>query len=138
MKKRTFLLAIVALITACTQPPVTTVAPPPTATSEPPAPTQTVVPLTATPVPLSRLRVVGNEIQNENGEVVVLRGVAIADPAILYLEGHWTATDYEILADEWEAKIIRVPIHPSTWEHEPDYADKYLDPIVEWGESFGL
>jgi len=82
--------------------------------------------------------VVGNEIQNKDGEIVVLRGVSIADPAILHYERHWTARDYEVLAKEWGAEIIRVPIHPSTWEHDPDYAEKYLDPIVEWGESFGL
>jgi endoglucanase len=155
MKKLIFLLAAVALITACGQPPATaSITVEPSATRQPPAPTQTAVPPTSTPtatptsaptptptptpVPLSRLHVVGNEIKNDGGEVVVLRGVSIADPAILYYEQHWTAADYEVLADDWGAEIIRVPIHPSTWEHDPDYAKEYLDPIVEWGERFGL
>ena len=66
-----------------------------------------------------QLHVVGNQKQNINGEQVVLRGVAIADPFFLAhyrRDKHFIREDYRVLAQEWGANIIRVLVLPRMWE----------------------
>ena len=92
-------------------------------------------------IPPPQLVIDGNQIKNIHGEQVVLRGVAIADPLILAnhrRDKHFIREDYRVLAQEWGANIIRVPIHPPTWELDQRYMEKYLDPLVQWGEELGL
>ena len=91
--------------------------------------------------PPAQLVIDGNQIKNVHGEVVVMRGVAIADPLILAnhrRDKHFIREDYRVLAQEWGANIIRVPIRPPTWELDQEYMEKYLDPLVQWGEQLGL
>ena len=91
--------------------------------------------------PPPKLKIVENQIENIHGEQVVLRGVAIADPLTLAnhpRDKHFIREDYRVLAQEWGANIIRVPIHPPTWELDQRYMEKYLDPLVQWGGELGL
>ena len=91
--------------------------------------------------PPAQLVIDGNQIKNIYGEQVVMRGVAIRDPWELAnspVDKHFSAEDYRILAQDWGANIIRVPILPLWWTFDEDYMEKYLDPIVRWGEEYGL
>ena len=88
-----------------------------------------------------QLNILGNQIRNIHEEQVVLRGVAVADPLTLAnhpRDKHFIREDSRVLAQEWGANIIRVPIHPATWELDQRYMEKYLDPLVQWGEEPGL
>ena len=107
----------------------------------PPAPLETPAPPVAKRTPPPQLHVVGNQIQNTHGERVVLRGVAITEPYALANSsriGHFAAEDYRVLADDWSANIIRVPVYPRMWTLDPQYMKKYLDPLVQCGGEYGL
>ena len=91
--------------------------------------------------PPPRLVIDGNQIKNIHGEQVVLRGVAIRDPWELAnspVDKHFSEEDYRALAQDWGANIVRVPILPLWWAFDKDYMEKYLDPIVQWGQKYGL
>ncbi len=89
--------------------------------------------------PPPQLKIVGNQIKNIHGEQAVLRGVAVADPFMLATrDNHFVREDYRVLAEEWGADIIRVPILPRTWQSDQRYMEKYLDPLVQWGGELGL
>ena len=108
---------------------------------EPPAPLETPAPRVVRRTPPPQLLVVGSQIKNTYGEQVVLRGVAIQEPYALKNSpriGHFDAEDYRILADDWGANIIRVPVYPLMWTRDPQYMENYLDPLVEWGAEYGL
>ncbi len=89
--------------------------------------------------PLPWLHVEGNRIVDENGSEVILRGVAIEDPYFVdHVAHHFLEADFEELSANWQADVVRVPIHPDLWEYDPDYIEKYLDPIVSWGRKYGM
>lgn len=69
---------------------------------------------------------------------MVLRGVAIRDPWELAnspVDKHFSDEDYRIFAQDRGANIVRVPINPLWWASDMDYMEKYLDPIVQWGQK---
>ena len=72
----------------------------------------------------------------------MLRGVAIDEPSVLARNptsrGHFAAEDYRVLAQDWGANIIRVPVYPISWTRHPKYMENYLDPLVQWGGEHGL
>lgn len=95
-----------------------------------PVPLETPAPPVVRRTPPPQLLIVGNQIQNTYGERVVLRGVAIDQPTLLANSprvGHFAAEDYRVLADDWGANIIRVPVYPRSWTSDPLYMEKYLD-----------
>jgi len=122
------------IITSCSSaPPIET--PTPIQTKA----TQTQQPIsTAATNTLPRLKIVGNEILNEHDEKVVLRGVAVVDPHMLYWRGELKEYDFKYLSDIWGVDIVRVPFHPDFWQNVPFYMEVYLDNIVEWGEKYGI
>ena len=83
----------------------------------------------------SRLYVSGNQIVDEGGQVVILRGVMPADPAVLKRRGKFNREFFDAI-QATQANIIRIPVHPEKWVRDEDYLWRYLDPIVSWaGES---
>lgn len=58
------------------------------------------------------LRVKGNKITYGEREVM-LQGVAVGDPLIAR-EGR-PLSDYELIAYDWNANVVRISIHPGTW-----------------------
>lgn len=91
---------------------------------------------------LSGLAVQGNRIVDMNGREKVLRGVAVVDP-LVWQDYHGGGLppreiDFAVLAQEWQAKIVRVPIHPDLLEHNPNYLRDYVDVLVEWGDKYGI
>lgn len=84
-----------------------------------------------------RIRVEGNRFVAE-GEPITLRGASIADPYhIDTVDDYYSREVFEELRD-WNANVVRVPVHPGYWKDEPDYAEKYLDSAVSWGKDLGL
>ena len=62
------------------------------------------------------LQVRGNELL-AGGQPIRLRGVAVGDP-ILAREGR-PLSDYERIAHDWHANVVRISLHPSVWKHSP-------------------
>lgn len=91
------------------------------------------------PARLSRLRVIGNRIVDNNCNRIIFKGVAIIDPLfIAEYEGGFKSEDFKHLKEDWQVNIIRVPIHPDLWQHNSNYAQKYLDPIIEFANTYGF
>jgi len=91
---------------------------------------------------LSRLSVRENVIVDEEDNVRILRGVAVIDPLLWrdYRFGPRRLGEHHFqeLAEDWNANIVRVPIHPDPYASDPLYLSKYVDPIVEWGCEYGI
>ena len=79
----------------------------------------------------------GKQIVDQNGQVVVLRGVAVEDPAWADYYGDFSEAHFAEMAN-WGINVVRVPFHPDLWENDPEYAEKYLEPIVFWGQKYGM
>jgi len=85
------------------------------------------------------LHVEGGRLVDERGSVVVLRGVAVEEPYFLkYIEKRFDGVDFMELSQNWHANVIRVPVSPDLWEHNPNYTQELLDSIVEWGRQYGI
>ena len=69
---------------------------------------------------------------------VVLRGVAAIDPYFLHQYENVSRADFTVLAKDWEAGIVRLPVHPGLWKLNGNYLQDYVDPIVDWCEELGL
>ncbi len=91
---------------------------------------------TAANAPLP-LRVQGNSLVTPDGQVVILRGLMSPDPARLAEDRRFNRAFYERQAAAG-ANVIRVPIHPERWVHDPDYLWRHLDPIVTWAGELGM
>jgi endoglucanase len=86
----------------------------------------------------SRISVDGKNFVNEQGEVVVFKGLNIADPDRLVKEKQWNSGLFDELA-AWGANIVRLPVHPQAWrERGSEEYLKLLDQGVEWAKEAGL
>lgn len=85
----------------------------------------------------TRLSVKDNLLVDENEEIVTLRGLMPADPAVLRREGRFERAFFDEMAGTG-ANVIRLPIHPERWEHDPDYLWRYLDSAVTWNGENGV
>lgn len=87
---------------------------------------------------LPPLSVDGNRFVDSAGNTVVLRGIALSDPLHLTREGHWNR-DYFARAREWNADVVRIPVHPVWWReagHE-QYLE-WLEEGVGWATELGM
>ena len=73
-----------------------------------------------------RLDVRGRELLF-NGKPIRLRGVAVGDP-IHGREGR-SASDYEVIAKDWKANVVRIAVHPLYWRTQSH--DKVLTRLAE-------
>jgi len=90
----------------------------------------------ATALPL--LSVKGNRFVNPAGETVILRGLALSDPAELLKKGQWNRKYFEA-AKSWNANVVRIPVHPAEWRKFGDDAYlKHLDQAVQWAGELGM
>lgn len=87
---------------------------------------------------LPQLSVAGNRFVNPAGETVILRGLAITDPAALIEKGQWNRRYFE-MAKSWNANVVRLPVHPEEWRKlgEETYL-KHLDEAVQWAGELGM
>lgn len=87
---------------------------------------------------LPQLSVQGNRFVNPEGETVVLRGLALSDPAALIQKGQWNRRYFE-QAKSWNANVVRVPVHPEEWRKMGEQAYlKHLDDAVRWSGELGM
>ncbi len=84
------------------------------------------------------ISVEGKNFVNETGEIVIFRGVSIADPDKLQKEGQWNKELFSILK-EWNVNVVRLPIHPMAWRErgEENYL-KLVDEGIKWSEENGM
>jgi hypothetical protein len=86
-------------------------------------------------VRLPALHVAGNRIVDADGTVVVLQGIALADPDQVNRDGHWDA-EYFQQAASWGARIVRIPVHPKNWRRlGPAAYLALVDEGVRWAEA---
>jgi len=88
--------------------------------------------------PMDRLSVNQNEFVNEEGEIMVFRGVNTSDPDKLEKDDLWNENYFKEIKD-WGATIVRFPIHPEAWRErgEKEYL-KLLDKGIEWAEKYSM
>ncbi len=87
---------------------------------------------------LSQISVSGNTFVNEEGEVVIFKGLDTSDPDKLAREGHWNPEYFEAMKS-WGANIVRFPVHPRAWrERGRENYLKLLDQGVEWAQELGM
>jgi len=89
---------------------------------------------------LPRLMVCENKLLDEENNVVILRGVSIADPYFLdYSDNRFVENVFAELST-WNVNVVRVPIHPGAWRAigGENYCEMYLDQIVNWAEKYGF
>jgi endoglucanase len=81
---------------------------------------------------LPLIRVQGNKFVNSNGDTILFRGLAIADPDNIEGQGHWSKKHFEKVK-EMGAMIVRIPIHPIAWrERTPEKYLELLDQAITW------
>jgi len=116
----------------------------PSTTPEPansPSPTPTFSPTTI-PQP-AQLRVLRNRFVNEDGNTVILRGIAIMDPVLLASRrnpslGNWREKIFQVIS-EWGANIVRIPVHPPMfYDYGVTKSLRVLDQAVEWAAKYNL
>ncbi|MBL9034456.1 MAG: cellulase family glycosylhydrolase [Rhodospirillaceae bacterium] len=79
------------------------------------------------------LEVAGN-LFVENGQAVVLRGIAMGDVTDLPAD----ANPYPEIASDWRANVVRLSIHPGTWRDKKDAALAALAKHVADARAAGL
>jgi aryl-phospho-beta-D-glucosidase BglC (GH1 family) len=86
----------------------------------------------------SFISVKGNKLVNEQGKVVTLRGMNVADPDKLVKDGQWSKALFVELK-EWGVNVIRLPVHPLAWRErgQAEYI-KLLDQAVLWANALEL
>ena len=66
-------------------------------------------------MPLIAVR--GNKFVDPQGKPVLFRGVAIADPDKISVQGHWNR-DLFVKISQMGARIVRIPVHPVAWRED--------------------
>ena len=101
-------------------------------------------PISPSPTPhppyFPRLQVVGNKIVNEDGEIVILRGLGTQQ--IINL----ATTDYDIPWDEdlfrtihdWGATVVRVLVAPVRFFEDEERGLEVLDQAIEWAGKYDM
>lgn len=87
---------------------------------------------------ISPIHVKGNQFVDNNGKLLIFRGVNIADPDKLASTGKWKKS---LLAEvkNWGANIVRIPVHPSAWQKRGNEGYfKLLDQAVIWANELNL
>jgi endoglucanase len=93
---------------------------------------------TAKPDPLPRISVKGNHFVDPSGNVVLFRGVSIADPATLADRGQWNRQLFVAVKD-LGSNLVRLPVHPRQWRLKGrDGYFKLLDQAVGWCGELGM
>jgi hypothetical protein len=87
---------------------------------------------------LPLISVAGNRFVDPDGRPILFRGVSIADPDNIEVQGHWSRELF-VKVKETGATVVRIPIHPAAWRGRG--AAKYLvllDQAVEWSTELGM
>lgn len=83
------------------------------------------------------LTVRANQIIDEDGKTVILKGVMPPDPTVSNKRGNFNRAFYAGI-QETNANVIRIPVHPEEWIKDEDYLWRYLSPIVSWAGELNM
>lgn len=84
------------------------------------------------------IRVEGNHFVDAEGETVLFRGLAIADPDKIEQQGHWNRELFQQVK-QMGAMVVRIPVHPVAWrERTPEKYLGLLDQAVSWSTELGM
>lgn len=79
-----------------------------------------------------------NKFVDEDGKMVLFRGLSISDPDKIERQGHWNKEHFEHVK-ETGAMIVRIPVHPVAWrERTPEKYLELLDQAAEWCTDLGM
>jgi endoglucanase len=88
--------------------------------------------------PLPRISVKGKHFVDPEGNVVLFRGVSVADPDKLESEGQWNRALFVAVKDTG-ANLVRFPIHPHAWRKRGKEAYLALvDQGLGWCTELGM
>ena len=87
--------------------------------------------------PTGRLSVSGGKLVDETGRRVTLAGLSLGSIRDLKALGQWNEQYFENARD-WGAKLVRLPVNPSTYRGDPDQTLADLDDAIGWCESHDL
>lgn len=84
------------------------------------------------------IKVEGNRFVDPSGNTFLFKGMNIASPDKLLLQGQWKKALFEELSD-WGVNTIRIPIHPIGWREASkiEYI-KLIDQAVLWANQLNL
>ena len=85
----------------------------------------------------SQLKVRGKWLIDGQGNQILLKGIMIADPLIADVKDDFNKRLFKQLHD-LGANVIRIPVHPVTWEAASDYLWRYLEKAVRWAGEYGM
>jgi endoglucanase len=81
---------------------------------------------------LPLIKVSGNKFIYADGTKAHFRGLSIADPDKIEIQGEW-AKELFVKVKELGANIVRLPVHPIAWRHRtPNKYLELLDQAVQW------
>lgn len=84
------------------------------------------------------IKVQGNGFVTESGKPFVFRGVNIADPGKLAMQGRWNKALFEEV-HRWGSNTVRLPIHPLSWrKHGKEWFFDRIDEAVHWANSLDM
>jgi endoglucanase len=87
---------------------------------------------------LLRISVKGNHFVDSAGATVLFRGVSIADPDKLAMQGRWGPEIFSAVKS-LGANLVRLPVHPVAWRSRtPSGYLELLDQAVNWCTDLGL
>ncbi|MCB0650338.1 MAG: cellulase family glycosylhydrolase [Saprospiraceae bacterium] len=92
----------------------------------------------STALDMDFIRVKKNKLVNENDEILVFKGLSIADPDKIVKDGRWSKAHFEVIKS-WGATLVRIPVHPFALRQRgiKNYL-KLLDQAVDWCSELGI
>jgi endoglucanase len=87
---------------------------------------------------LPRISVSGNHFVDPTGQVVLFRGLSIADPDRLERIGQWNK-EFFVAVKDMGTNLVRIPVHPSAWRSRTKRGYlALLDQAVDWCTDLGM
>ena len=81
------------------------------------------------------LTITGNQLMR-GGKPIRLAGVAVGDP--IFVRRGRTLDDYRILADDWQANVVRISVHPCHWRSDASSAFRAIAADITGARARGL
>jgi hypothetical protein len=86
----------------------------------------------------------GNQVYDATGKSHLFRG--LDRPGTEWSAGgdHLSEADFQIMAEQWNANIVRIPMNQDFWLNDPanaNYASNYasnVKQLVKWAEKYGM